>query len=102
MHLFNNKLYGNIPDFISDQQGLEVIQLWKNTFTGSIPQHPGMKDRLLFLDFPSFDGTHRERRILLKPEIGKMIYFIADQPSLLVPNGQVVFSALALAQYKVI
>ncbi|KAH0467269.1 hypothetical protein IEQ34_004507 [Dendrobium chrysotoxum] len=102
IHLFNNKLYGNIPDFISDQKGLEVIHLWKNTVTESIPQHPGMKDRLLFLDFPSCDGAHREKRILLKPEIEKMIYFIVDQPSLLVPNSQVVFFALALAQYKVI
>ncbi|PKU79086.1 Protein NAP1 [Dendrobium catenatum] len=48
----------------------------------------------------SCDGIHRERRILLKQETGRMAYFLADQPSLLVPNIQMVFSALALAQYK--
>ncbi|KAK8946950.1 putative protein NAP1 [Platanthera zijinensis] len=45
---------------------------------------------------------HRERRILLKQEIGRMVLFFADQPSLLAPNIQMVFSALALAQCEVI
>ncbi|KAL0914753.1 hypothetical protein M5K25_015129 [Dendrobium thyrsiflorum] len=30
-----------------------MIQLWKNTFTGSIPQQHGTKGRLLFLDLSS-------------------------------------------------
>ncbi|PKA52561.1 putative protein NAP1 [Apostasia shenzhenica] len=47
------------------------------------------------------DGIHRERRILLKQEVGRMVLFFADQPSLLAPNIQMVFSALALAQYEV-
>lgn len=45
---------------------------------------------------------HRERRILLKQEIGRMVLFFTDQPSLLAPNIQMVFSALALAQNEVI
>lgn len=47
-------------------------------------------------------GIHRERRILLKQEIGRMVLFFADQPSLIAPNIQMVFSALALAQCEVI
>ncbi|XP_044469809.1 protein NAP1 isoform X2 [Mangifera indica] len=50
----------------------------------------------------SCDVIHRERRILLKQEIGRMVIFFTDQPSLLAPNIQMVFSALALAQYEVI
>ncbi|XP_030481196.1 protein NAP1 [Cannabis sativa] len=50
----------------------------------------------------SCDGIHRERRILLKQEIGRMVLFFTDQPSLLAPNIQMVFSALAFAQYEVI
>ncbi|KAF5729205.1 protein NAP1-like isoform X2 [Tripterygium wilfordii] len=50
----------------------------------------------------SCDATHRERRILLKQEIGRMVLFFTDQPSLLAPNIQMVFSALALAQSEVI
>lgn len=48
------------------------------------------------------DAIHRERRILLKQEIGRMVLFFADQPSLLAPNIQMVFSALALAQCEII
>ncbi|GLT97127.1 hypothetical protein SLE2022_147090 [Rubroshorea leprosula] len=50
----------------------------------------------------SCDAIHQERRILLKQEIGRMVLFFTDQPSLLAPNIQMVFSALALAQYEVI
>lgn len=50
----------------------------------------------------SSDAIHRERRILLKQEIGRMVLFFTDQPSLLAPNIQMVFSALALAQCEVI
>ncbi|KAE9597309.1 putative nck-associated protein [Lupinus albus] len=50
----------------------------------------------------SCDPIHRERRILLKQEIGRMVLFFTDQPSLLAPNIQMVFSALALAQCEVI
>jgi hypothetical protein len=35
------------------------------------------------------DSMHRERRILLKQEIGRMVLFFTDQPSLLAPNIQV-------------
>jgi len=35
------------------------------------------------------EAIHRERRILLKQEIGRMVSFFADQPSLLAPNIQV-------------
>lgn len=37
----------------------------------------------------SCDAVHRERRILLKQEIGRMVLFFTDQPSLLAPNIQV-------------
>jgi hypothetical protein len=37
----------------------------------------------------SCDSMHRERRILLKQEIGRMVLFFTDQPSLLAPNIQV-------------
>ncbi|GAV74406.1 Nckap1 domain-containing protein [Cephalotus follicularis] len=47
-------------------------------------------------------ATHHERRILLKQEFGRMVLFFTDQPSLLAPNIQMVFSALALAQSEVI
>lgn len=50
----------------------------------------------------SCDPIHRERRILLKQEIGRMVLFFTDQPSLLAPNIQMVFSALAFAQCEVI
>lgn len=50
----------------------------------------------------SCDAIHHERRILLKQEIGRMVLFFTDQPSLLAPNIQMVFSALALAQSEVI
>ncbi|KAM7505667.1 hypothetical protein LguiB_004571 [Lonicera macranthoides] len=50
----------------------------------------------------SCDAIHRERRTLLKQEIGRMVLFFTDQPSLLAPNIQMVFSALALAQSEVI
>ncbi|KAK7837626.1 protein nap1 [Quercus suber] len=39
--------------------------------------------------FVSCDAIHRERRILLKQEIGRMVLFFTDQPSLLAPNIQV-------------
>lgn len=38
------------------------------------------------------DAIHRERRILLKQEIGRMVLFFADQPSLLAPNIQVQYA----------
>ncbi|KAL9682957.1 hypothetical protein QQ045_014769 [Rhodiola kirilowii] len=50
----------------------------------------------------SCDAVHHERRILVKQEIGRMVLFFTDQPSLLAPNIQMVFSALALAQYEII
>ncbi|KAG6735730.1 hypothetical protein POTOM_061609 [Populus tomentosa] len=50
----------------------------------------------------SCDAIHHERRILLKQEIGRMVLFFTDQPSLLAPNIQMVFSSLALAQSEVI
>ncbi|XP_004293766.1 PREDICTED: protein NAP1 isoform X1 [Fragaria vesca subsp. vesca] len=50
----------------------------------------------------SCDAIHRERRILLKQEIGRMVLFFTDQPSLLAPNIQMVFSALAFAQCEVL
>lgn len=50
----------------------------------------------------SCEVIHHERRILLKQEIGRMVLFFADQPSLLAPNIQMVFSALSLAQSEVI
>ncbi|KAL2524781.1 Protein NAP1 [Abeliophyllum distichum] len=50
----------------------------------------------------SCDAIHCERRILLKQEIGRMVLFFTDQPSLLAPNIQMVFSALALAQSEVL
>ncbi|KAK1364134.1 hypothetical protein POM88_039695 [Heracleum sosnowskyi] len=50
----------------------------------------------------SCDVIHRERRTLLKQETGRMVLFFTDQPSLLAPNIQMVFSALALAQSEVI
>lgn len=37
----------------------------------------------------SCDAIHSERRILLKQEIGRMVLFFTDQPSLLAPNIQV-------------
>ena len=39
----------------------------------------------------SCDAIHHERRILLKQEIGRMVLFFTDQPSLLAPNIQVRF-----------
>ncbi|KAL8508508.1 hypothetical protein ACS0TY_018943 [Phlomoides rotata] len=50
----------------------------------------------------SCDAIHQERRILLKQEIGRMVLFFTDQPSLLAPNIQMVFSALAFAQSEVL
>nr|GME09730.1 protein NAP1 [Ipomoea batatas] len=50
----------------------------------------------------SCDIIHRERRIFLKQEIGRMVLFFTDQPSLLAPNIQMVFSALAFAQSEVL
>ncbi|XP_022927151.1 protein NAP1 [Cucurbita moschata] len=47
------------------------------------------------------DAIHHERRIFLKQEIGRMVIFFSDQPSLLAPNIQMVYSALALAQSEV-
>ena len=35
------------------------------------------------------DAIHHERRILLKQEVGRMVLFFTDQPSLLAPNIQV-------------
>lgn len=37
----------------------------------------------------SCDVIHHERRIMLKQEIGRMVMFFTDQPSLLAPNIQV-------------
>lgn len=50
----------------------------------------------------SCDVIHRERRTLLKQEIGRMVLFFTDQPSLLAPNIQMVFSALSFAQSEVL
>ncbi|KAL6575233.1 hypothetical protein OROMI_012518 [Orobanche minor] len=50
----------------------------------------------------SCDAMHHERRIMLKQEIGRMLLFFTDQPSLLTPNIQMVFSALAFAQSEVL
>ncbi|KAG6395884.1 hypothetical protein SASPL_142017 [Salvia splendens] len=50
----------------------------------------------------SCDSIHHERRIMLKQEIGRMVLFFTDQPSLLAPNIQMVFSALAFAQSEVL
>ncbi|KAL1538464.1 histone chaperone [Salvia divinorum] len=50
----------------------------------------------------SCDSIHHERRIMLKQEIGRMVLFFTDQPSLLAPNTQMVFSALAFAQSEVL
>lgn len=50
----------------------------------------------------SCDALHHERRILLKQEIGRMVLFFTDQPTLLAPNIQMVFSALAFAQSEVL
>lgn len=50
----------------------------------------------------SCDVIHHERRIMLKQEIGRMVLFFTDQPSLLAPNIQMVFSALAFAQSEVL
>ncbi|PHU25653.1 Protein NAP1 [Capsicum chinense] len=50
----------------------------------------------------SCDAIHRERRIFLKQEIGRMVLFFSDQPSLLAPNIQMVYSALAFAQSEVL
>ncbi|MCE3050654.1 histone chaperone [Datura stramonium] len=55
-------------------------------------------DQALF----SCDAIHRERRIFLKQEIGRMVLFFSDQPSLLAPNIQMVYSALAFAQSEVL
>lgn len=55
-------------------------------------------DQALF----SCDAIHRERRIFLKQEIGRMVLFFCDQPSLLAPNIQMVYSALAFAQSEVL
>ncbi|KAF7115929.1 hypothetical protein RHSIM_RhsimUnG0043400 [Rhododendron simsii] len=46
----------------------------------------------------SCDGIHRERRILLKQEIGRMVLFFTDQPSLLAPNIQVVVTTLVIGE----
>ncbi|KAL1537567.1 histone chaperone [Salvia divinorum] len=50
----------------------------------------------------SCDAIHHERRVMLKQEIGRMVLFFTDQPSLLAPNIQMVFSALAFAQSEVL
>ncbi|KAL4201241.1 hypothetical protein AMTRI_Chr02g257710 [Amborella trichopoda] len=50
----------------------------------------------------SCDAIHHERRVLLKQEIGRMVLFFTDLPSLLAPNIQMVFSAMAFAQYEVL
>jgi hypothetical protein len=35
------------------------------------------------------DSVHREHRLLLKQELGRMVLFFTDQPTLLAPNLQV-------------
>ncbi|XP_074583886.1 putative protein NAP1 isoform X1 [Curcuma longa] len=52
--------------------------------------------------YTTCDAIHRERRTFLKQEVGRMVLFFTDQPSLLAPNIQMAFSALALAQSEVI
>ncbi|CAM6099238.1 unnamed protein product [Calypogeia fissa] len=48
------------------------------------------------------DNVHREQRMFLKQELGRMILFFSDQPTLLAPNIQMVFSALAMARSEVV
>ncbi|XP_024527538.1 protein NAP1 isoform X1 [Selaginella moellendorffii] len=44
------------------------------------------------------DGIHREHRVTLKLELRRMIVFFTDQPSLLAPNVQMAYAALAVAR----
>lgn len=44
----------------------------------------------------SCGAIHRERRVFLKQEIGRMVLFFADQPSLLAPNIQVRLNCIFL------
>eukprot|EP00249_Psilotum_nudum_P015741 c25499_g1_i2 orf=223-4398(+) len=48
------------------------------------------------------ESVHRERRTILKQELSQMVLFFMDQPSLLAPNIQMVFSAIALARFEVV
>jgi hypothetical protein len=45
------------------------------------------------------DAIHHERRILLKQEVGRMVLFFTDQPSLLAPNIQVWYN-ISIVIYK--
>lgn len=48
----------------------------------------------------SSDAIHHERRILLKQEIGRMVFFFTDQPSLLAPNIQVLSVCIMLFAFS--
>ncbi|XP_024388834.1 probable protein NAP1 isoform X3 [Physcomitrium patens] len=48
------------------------------------------------------DSAHREHRLLLKQEIGRMLLFFSDQPTLLAPNLQMVFAALVMVRAEIL
>ncbi|KAI5070089.1 hypothetical protein GOP47_0014432 [Adiantum capillus-veneris] len=48
------------------------------------------------------ETNHRERRTFLRQELSRMVLFFSDQPSLVAPNIQMVFSALSMARTEVI
>ncbi|KAJ7555822.1 hypothetical protein O6H91_05G056100 [Diphasiastrum complanatum] len=48
------------------------------------------------------DNVHREHRIILKQELGRMILFFTDQPSLLAPNIQMAFAALSVTRSEIL
>ncbi|KAL2631653.1 hypothetical protein R1flu_016339 [Riccia fluitans] len=48
------------------------------------------------------DNVHREHRMFLKQELSRMVIFFTDQPTLLAPNIQMVFSAIAMARSEVV
>eukprot|EP00250_Pteridium_aquilinum_P014737 c22167_g1_i1 orf=670-4797(-) len=47
------------------------------------------------------ESNHRERRTFLRQELSRMVLFFSDQPSLIAPNIQMVFSALSIARTEV-
>ncbi|KAG0587429.1 hypothetical protein KC19_2G163800 [Ceratodon purpureus] len=48
------------------------------------------------------DAAHKEHRLLLKQEIGRMLLFFSDQPTLLAPNLQMVFAALVMIRAEIL
>jgi NCK-associated protein 1 len=48
------------------------------------------------------DSVHREHRLLLKQELGRMVLFFTDQPTLLAPNLQMVFATLAMVRSEIL